>query len=94
MLMVRVEHGDRPRYELRHFGCVGEGEHIEGVASPMQPNRYDYGDADEYERAVTAAFTCTRCGDAAGGLDGSGDGRGSAPGAGELDGSGWRERAD
>ena len=60
MLMVRtLERG----YELRHAGCVGEGEHVEGVASPMQPNRYDYADADEYERAVTAAFACARCGE-------------------------------
>jgi len=63
MLMVRtLERG----YELRHPGCVGEGELIEGVAWPMQPNRYDYADADEYERAVTAAFSCTRCGEADG----------------------------
>ena len=89
MLMVRVEHGDRPRYELRHAGCVGEGELIEGVASPMQPNRYDYEDADEYERAVTAAFACARCGDAeVDGLGGGGDGSGTAPGAGNADGSG------
>lgn len=93
LVMVRtLEQG----YELRHAGCVGEGEHIEGVASPMQPNRYDFEDADEYERAVTAAFACARCGEdetgggdgsgtasGAGDADGSGEGRGSAPGGGD-----------
>lgn len=86
MLMVRtLEHG----YELRHAGCVAEGELIEGVAWPMQPNRYDYADADEYERAVTAAYTCTRCGEGeTGGDAGSGDGSGTASGCGSADGSG------
>ena len=86
MLMVRtLEHG----YELRHAGCVGDGELIEGVAWPMQPNRYDYADADEYERAVTAAFSCTRCGgDGPGRNAGSGDGSGVAPGAGDVWGAG------
>ena len=56
---------------------VDEGDCIEGVASPMQPNRYDYASADEYDQAVTAAYTCTRCGqieerDAVDDLDDSG----------------------
>ena len=86
--MVRaLEHDGR--FELRRAGCVGESELIEGVASPMQPNRYDYATAAEYERAVTAAFSCTRCGEA--GTDayaGNEDGSGTASGAGSLDGSG------
>ena len=93
LVMVRVMEHDgqygRPRYELRHAGCVSEGEHVEGVASPMQPNRYDFADADEYGRAVTAAFECARCGEA--GTDayaGNEDGSGTASGAGSLDGSG------
>ena len=52
MLMVTVRtlgHGGLPRYELRHFDCVDEGDCIEGVASPMPPNRYDYASADEYD---------------------------------------------
>lgn len=102
MLMVMVRtlgHDGLPRYELRHFDCIDEGDCIEGVASPMQPNRYDYASADEYEQAVTDAYTCGRCGeieapDAVVGLADSGAGRGSAPGAGELDGSGSGEGAD
>ena len=96
MLMVMVRtlgHDGLPRYELRHFDCIDERDCIEGIVSPMQPNRYDYASADEYEQAVTDAYTCGRCGEieapeAADGLDDSGWRSGSGWMGGSGDGLG------
>ena len=94
IVMVRVlEHDDGcwyPRYEYRHPWCFDEGEHVESWdCHPMQPNRYDFSSNEDYEQALTEQFSRGRCGQRLTNLGPrSGDGAGTAPGAGDVHGAG------
>ena len=80
----------RARYQYRHTFCVDDGEHVESWGChPLQPNRHDYGRDEDFERALTEQWSCGRCGLPLSNVGGSsGDGSGSAPGAGDIWGAG------